>query len=318
MVVNIFYAEEFFNEVKAFEMDDSYDIYKLNHYVEIYKNNGVKYIESKDNDLSYLSRFTDLQYLGVPRDVENIEMIYNLKMLKGLKIYSSSLMKINLAVFDQLEYLWIIEDVTIRNFDFLYKIQFLYCQQWSNRDLLHLRSAINLKRLYLDYNKKLETINGIEMLKNITELHINYCTKLVDISKIVELSDTIVKLSIIDCTKIQNYNCLSSLQKLYELVMVNIHSKKRNSVESVDFLSTMVNLTRFRTNFRILDGNLLPLINMKDVQISEFFSNYNVKDRNLPHETVLFKIDEYNLTTVKLDSLENGVDDDRIVWMDQS
>ena len=63
-----------------------------------------------------------------------------------------------------------------------------------------------------------------------------------------------------------------------------------------------------------MDGDLKPLLKLKDVVVCPFYKNYNLKDKDLPHTMVW--IQEGNIgKKVRLDSLELGKEDPRILWV---
>ena len=63
-----------------------------------------------------------------------------------------------------------------------------------------------------------------------------------------------------------------------------------------------------------MDGNLNPLLKIKDAVICRFYKNYNLVDKDLPHIYVPINIDG-KIKKVELDSLELGKEDPRIIWL---
>ena len=83
--------------------------------------------------------------------------------------------------------------------------------------------------------------------------------------------------------------------------------------KSLNFISELLELEFFVTNYKIEDGDLSYLLNLKDVTIVPFYSHYNLKDEDLPHDEVEIN-DKGKIKRVKLSSLENGKNDSRIIW----
>jgi hypothetical protein len=89
---------------------------------------------------------------------------------------------------------------------------------------------------------------------------------------------------------------------------ISFHNQYLNFIKELKFLEY------FGTNYRILDGNLKPLLTLQEANISSHYRNYNLRDKDLPHITVY--ITEGNCGhRVRLDTLELGKEDPRITWL---
>ena len=54
----------FFNEKKGIIIDNAYDAYTLNCLVKYYNSNKIIFLHSQDNDLNYLDKFSNVEYLS--------------------------------------------------------------------------------------------------------------------------------------------------------------------------------------------------------------------------------------------------------------
>ena len=65
-------------------LDDAYDLYKRNQYIKYIKEKSINYLYCQDLDMNLLASFPDMEFITIPEDAENIEGVYNLKLLTGL------------------------------------------------------------------------------------------------------------------------------------------------------------------------------------------------------------------------------------------
>ena len=193
----------------------------------------------------------------------------------------------------------------------------------------NLNNSIPLKHLKL----KNYPFEDLKIDNNLVSLEI------VDASKIIELKDINtdclekVKLSFLkkleniefDCSKLTLlyiFDCkkISDLEKLlYSCVNLKeldviTYSIKGGIFNNLNFIKELKFLEYFGTNYRILDGNLKPLLALQEANISSYYRNYNLRDKELPHVTVCISEGTYGYR-VRLDSLELGKEDPRITWL---
>ena len=86
-------------------LDDAYDLYKRNQYIKYIKEKSINYLYCQDLDMNLLASFPDMEFITIPEDAENIEGVYNLKLLTGLEITANKLKLLDLSYFSNLEYL---------------------------------------------------------------------------------------------------------------------------------------------------------------------------------------------------------------------
>ena len=152
----------------------------------------------------------------------------------------------------------------------------------------------------------------IKVSNNLIKLELNDLGKL----NVIDLNCPNLKFfKIYDSKKLTNLeDFLGTCKKLRE-IKINSYSDFNATLKSIDFINNLDELEYFSTTFKILDGNLKPLLKIKDATICNYYRNYNLKDKELPHEEVL--LDENGeVNIVKLSELPKGKEDERIVWMD--
>lgn len=308
--------EMFFGNELGVIIDNSYDPYTLHIYKQYVYEHQIQYLISQDNDLSYLKFFPQIQFIEINNESENIELLYTLKELKGIKLYSSTLNKINLKLFPKLEYVYVIINEKLK-FENILSAKYLYIRFFNEKLISNICNIRNLKELTLDYCNKIESLKGIENLVQLDSIKIDYCKKLKDIYSLTMLSN-LKKVEILESNNIENIE--KTLVELNNIEMIRIFSRttsSKKSLNSLNFIKMLKKLKKFETDYIIKDGDLIPLMNLNDTCILTWKKYYNVRDKDLPHENVLYRIDNnHNFIIRKLKEIDNGKDNENIIWCD--
>jgi len=304
------YTDEFFNNSKKIIIYNSYEPYYLYEMKKYYKQNNIECIDALDTDLDvFLPSFNNVKYIYLNSDAVHLNEINKLSNLNGISLTDKQLNKIDLKILEQLEYLEInyisqtiidfntfksLKHLRLRNYPFnMLDIQNeLISFSIDNAPKLNNLKGVNtntLKKLKVENNKKLETI----------ELN---CPML-------------ISFEIYDSKKVINLEKFIESCKNVTDVSITAYSDYKAELRTIKFIEELTNLKTFITNFKILDGDLKPLLKLNDANIVRFYKNYNLKDKDLPHIEVFIR--EGNIIkVVQLDSLELGKEDPRIMWMD--
>lgn len=307
--------ETFFKNTLGIVIDNSYNPYTLNVYKKYVKEHNIKYLISQDNDLSYLKFFPQIQFIEINDESENIELLYTLKELKGIKIHSNILNKIDLKLFSKLEYVYVIINEKLK-FDKLFNIKYLYIQFFNEKSISNIYNLKHLKKLTLEYCNKIESLEGIENLVQLNSIRIDYCKKLKDIHNLIFLPN-LKELEILESNQIENIEkALIKLNKIEKIIVYSNSISSKKAFTSLDFIKNLKKLKIFQTDYIIKDGNLTPLMNLTDTSILTWKKYYNVRDKDLPHENVIYRIGNHNSIMKKLTEIENGKENENIIWFD--
>ncbi len=309
--------EMFFENELGVVIDNSYDPYTLNLYKQYVNEHHIEYLISQDNDLSYLKFFPQIQFIEINNESENIELLYTLKELKGIKLHSNILNKINLKLFPKLEYIYVIINEKLK-FDNILSAKYLYIRFFNEKLISNICNIRHLKELTLDYCNKIESLKGIENLSQLDSIKIDYCKKLKDIYSLTMLPN-LKKIEILESNNIENLE--KTLGELNNIEMIRIFSRAtspKKSLNSLNFIKRQKKLKKFETDYLIKDGDLIPLMNLNDTCILTWKKYYNVRDKDLPHENVLYRLDNnHNFVIKKLKEIDNGKDNENIIWFDE-
>jgi len=304
-----------FFKINGIVVDNTYDVFVLHSYIKYVKNNEVVYLQSQDNDLSYLENFKRIRFLSVPKEAENINYINDLQQLIGLSIYSSQIKYINKDILSRVEFLEVVfDDKTVICYENFQSLAYLKIEKYPNNELV-INSC--LKYLELNYCRQIESLECISNMMFLENLRLHYLPKLKDITQLQVSEKSLISLEIYDCKNIVGLE--KTLLKMSNLVVLALETENTDRnllLKSVSFVNGLNKLEQFSTNYRIYDGDLRPLLKLKCVNITEFYKNYNIKDKYLPHKEVLIE-ENGELRIVDIESLPNKNEDVRIVWMDK-
>ena len=256
----------FFENVNGIRFDDAYDIIKRKAYIKYVAEHHINYLHSQDDDMLNVTYFPDIEYLTVPDDAENLEALYSLRNLKGIELRAKQLRTICLSNFPQLTHLSI-GDGQAQDMSEIAKIStltHLYCQQWKLENLCSFTGFDKLEVLVLNFCGRLKRLTGLEQLTSLNGLRIEYCLKLVDIDAIITLAKTLKSLRIMDCNKVNSYDGIQALVGLEKLQLFTSQTSVKNYLQSLDFISKLKRLKSFYTNYRIVNGDMTPLLGIED------------------------------------------------------
>jgi len=260
-------------------LDDAYDLYKRSQYIKYVKEHSINYLRCQDVDMNLLTFFPEIEFITVPEDAEHLENIYKLRKLKGLEIAANKLKLLDLSGFSNLEYL-IVHDYSngcnlLLNCN---KLKHLFIIHSNITDLNSISINCNLESLHLEFCYNLKTLDGIRLFGQLKRVILDYCLKLKNISDLKFFANSLKCLRITDCNKINELS--DTLSELLAIESIHLSTSQTNCVNklpSVCFVDKLVRLKSFLTDYQIEDGDLKPLLKIKEVDILKFYKSYNLQ-----------------------------------------
>ncbi len=305
--------EPFFQVNAGIIIDDAYDIHKRLVYDEYITSNKIEYIYAQDNDISNFSFLSKVRYISLNKDCENYDFLNKYTNIEGISLYASTFNKMNSYDFKRLEKLCIIFDEEIKmKLPNIKALKLNACMYEPKQ--LDFKNLTCVKELVLMGFKK---INNLEFLPlNISNLIIDYCPKLSDINYLVSLKN-LVSLQLVDCNKINNVDkIVCNLKKLDTFSIYSDETSKCGHFGNLNFINDMPNLKKIKTDYMVDNNNLKPLLKLEDVTLLKWKKYYNLRDKDLPHKFVLVKKGKNEVTFENIEKLENGINNQNIIWND--
>ncbi len=260
-------------------LDDAYDLYKRSQYIKYVKEHSINYLRCQDVDMNLLTFFPEIEFITVPEDAEHLENIYKLRKLKGLEIAANKLKFLDLSGFSNLEYLIVHDYSNGCNLSLnCNKLKHLFIIHSNITDLNSISINCNLESLHLEFCYNLKTLDGIRLFGQLKRVILDYCLKLKNISDLKFFANSLKCLRITDCNKINELS--DTLSELLAIESIHLSTSQTNCVNklpSVCFVDKLVRLKSFLTDYQIEDGNLKPLLKIKEVDILKFYKSYNLQ-----------------------------------------
>lgn len=153
-------------------------------------------------DLSFLKEFGKyITGITIASPIDDISELKNNLHLETLFIYHNINQELDLSSFPNLKHGCFILKDNLKNLDKCYQLEHLTIANYPKKDLTYLKNLTQLKYLKLTHSKKIECIEGIEFLTELSKIELLYLSKLYNVSKMYVLKK-LSYLFIIKCKKI--------------------------------------------------------------------------------------------------------------------
>lgn len=260
-------------------LDNAYDLYLRNRYIDYVDENKINYIFSQDVDMNLVSFFPNVEFLTIPEEAQNLQALYSLRKIRGMEISARCLEILDLSKFENLEYLLIRgQPENVAQLENCKKLRILKCLQWKMSDLTKLKSIKTLRGLEIEFCDSLQSLNGIGNLTILEKVSIIYCSKLRQIEELKGVKDSLKRLILEDCNKIEDLSTIALLCNLEFLLLSSFQTRGVNKLPSLKFIREMPHLKEFLTDYKIEDGDLTPLLKVDKVDVLKFYQHYNLKE----------------------------------------
>ncbi|MBP3701863.1 MAG: hypothetical protein J6I64_08230, partial [Lachnospiraceae bacterium] len=238
------------------------------------------------DDISFLDQCPTLKHLNIhPSDSANDNFdyspLYNLSGILSLRCstkygkYHEYNTRIDYSRIHGLEDLSIGTENDM-NFQCIPSLKKLSVSDYRNLDLRNLFRSKELDTLELN-SCGIRTLDGIESAPKMQCLYLTNNRYLEDISRLVEVKETLTALRIRKSSRIRDFSILSQLANLEYLFL-----EGTNVIPTLDFIANLPNLKTMILNMEVEDGDLLPCMNLSYVHCGRIRKHYNVKAEDLP------------------------------------
>lgn len=274
----------------------------LEEHIAFIRDNNIKKAIVVAEDISFLKECSSLEYLMIFPSINSNDFdyspIYELKNIKWLQcettygIKNEKVANIDYAQFKKLKRLGVSGQEGNINVQKAKEITSLCFYEGfpSSKNLDGFIPNESLKSLRI-MQSPIQSLKGIEHSSCLTRLELSYNRKLVDISPLNNLSDTLVYLEINMCGKICDFSVLKELHNLEFLIL-----KGSNTLQDISFIKGMPNLKNFELTMNVEDGDLTCCEGLSYVRIknrkhfshkdNEFSKDYVEPEQKIPFEAI--------------------------------
>lgn len=233
----------------------------LEEHIELINRNKIKKVLIIAEKIDFIRYCPSLEYVTIipsltasTFDFAPLYELPNIKVLFCHTMYGEGEKKVanvDYSKFKKLQRLTV-DGKGHKNYDKLTGVKRIYIGRYqpAGDNLVNALDMSELEFLEL-CQSNIYTLAGIENASKLKKLHLAYCKKLVDISAISYLGETLRELSIEACAKINDFSALSELHELESLSLIGT-----NTVPNLSFLTKMPNLKSFKCFMTVEDGKL--------------------------------------------------------------
>jgi protein phosphatase 1 regulatory subunit 7 len=255
---------------------------RLNEYVKYINDSNIKEIlisspSYRLNHVNFLKECPGIEKITfLYTRISDFSGLYHLKNLKDL-CADEPIGKLDVSHFKNLESLQVNDSTHLIGVGECVNLNFLQLSKFKpkSKNLEELSNLVNIEELRL-YIPNITSLKGIENLIRLTELELYRASKLEEIDPLVTLKQNLSILRFETCKKIKNHECLSEINRLEELSLINC-----GEIENIGFIKSMKNLKKFGfIDTNVVDGDLSPCIGLR---FSGFFDkkHYSHKFKEL-------------------------------------
>lgn len=243
-------------------------------FIEIIRKESISVLRLSDSmgwraeNISFLEKLQDLGLRGVEvyaLDVKDLTPLRFIHRLEYLGLQCEFTRAPDFSDFSQLKILKLLWRPIANTIFKCGALQHLNIVNYPDVDLLKLQAMTELKRLQLK-SRNIQSLAGVECLKNLEFLDLAYCTKLetlAGVEKCLELQ--MVELD--NCKKIKDVAVLGELPGLKHFVLANCKNiRSLQPLSKCSFLESLI----FVGDTNVEDGELGPLLEMPRLKNMRF------------------------------------------------
>lgn len=241
-------SHRFFDK-DGFILDNGYDPYTLNRYIDYYSANKVEYIRCQDDDLMNLLPFNDVQYIVISEDAIHFDVLDRLCALKGISLHNDQLSCISENVKMRIESLVVHchtnQAICLNGFP---SLKHLSIDGFKNSDLSFL-GGLSVCRISIS-SGTVKELRGLEKHIGLESFEAFYCPRLHDISALRTMK-RLKTISFDECNHLNpdfTQHLPDSVERLR--IMGSEYTAPKTHFETLAFLSDLPNLKVFTTNWR--------------------------------------------------------------------
>lgn len=239
------------------------DSRRLNECIEEMQRTGIKSVHlnsefgwKKSSSINFLQEHSWIEGVEILEDDIDVAVLNQMPNLKWLRLVGRSVKGQidfnNLKNLLSFEAFW--KKSNFLNFECCTSLQYVWISRCPWADFKILDGFIHLAKLKLHYGH-LQTLHGISALRSMSSLHLGSFPHLSSVEEL-RFCNSLERLVIEKCKKIESYDALKDLRQLRALVLM-----ESAPIDSVSFLGRFDNLEYAYMGLEILDKDVQVLKN---------------------------------------------------------
>ncbi|MBC8061545.1 MAG: hypothetical protein H7Y18_12890 [Clostridiaceae bacterium] len=225
-------------------------------------------------DLGFLAEFQSLLYLEVvsekPINVAPIESLHNIRGLHVTELKNG----LDFMNFPHLEIFLGKWHEKNQNLESCRDLRSIFINNYNSKtkDFCELKNIVRLENLHI-IRSNIESLKGIETLKDLKKLMIAYAPKLKDIYDIGKAN--LREIEFAKTRKIEDYHLFGNIEYLRKIILDNCAD-----IKDIKWISNLRNLDFFSfVETNIVDGDLNPLLDLPELRYVGYLNkkHYNFR-----------------------------------------
>lgn len=247
------------------------DSKRTHEYIQYINENDITAVTLTDSfymnsDIDFLSECSAIHTINITSsyvvDLKGLSYLNKLKVLS----FGEPKTPIDVSQFSELSTLHVDLNKNVLGLEDCVNLRVLKLWKFKppSKDLTGLSNLTKLVEVELTQSA-VTSLKGIEVFTSLQKVGVYYCSKLERIQSLAEGSSPINKLSIESCKKIKDFEKLSALKELEELLIT-----ESGEIPSIEFIKQLPLLRSFVfMGTTVMDGNLNPCAGLQYVAFTD-------------------------------------------------
>lgn len=199
---------------------------------------NIEHIHLQTYSLDFLNdkRLKNVRGIYIQFEIDDLSPLMNYNQLTHLRITEDNNKVFDFSYFPNLIFLNGIGPKKYQNFDKLTKLKHAYMHNFRKKDFSELSNCAALKTLEI-YSVSCDNLNGLSTLKQLEELKLEKCPKLISLKGINKSNTKLKLIYLSNCKKLQDASTLSKLPNITDLIISEV-----NELDSLKFLSSLTKI----------------------------------------------------------------------------
>jgi hypothetical protein len=222
-------------------------------------------------DLTFLKCLGFVQSISIADNHYNIQPVNDLHELREIRIgdFKGS---IDFNNFPHLMVLGTSWSTKLKNLENSTSLSWLWLENYRDESLDRFKNLKKLSYLHL-YKTSIKTLNGMEGINALTELHIDTAGQLESLDGINQNNLNLRVMDIFRAPKLTDYNALK-----YLLNLENLRFTKTGDMQDIYVLRSFSNLKRVILGIKVLNGDMILSNDIDEYKFLNF-PHYNLKSK---------------------------------------
>ncbi|TAA71992.1 leucine-rich repeat domain-containing protein [Planococcus salinarum] len=236
-------------------------------------------VDWEDQDIDFLKSLDFLKGIEIYAfDIKDVSVLHHLPTLEHIGLECNLSVELDISQFKHLRIFFSRHSKKLKKWWKVSTLERLNLTNYPFEDLMPLQQLVCLKSLQLT-STKLQTLNGINHLKNLQLLDLYSCPKLISLESLNALK-SLEEIEFDSCKRIEKLDEIEGLENLRKFILTNC-----GDIQSIEPLKNCLHLKKIFIggNTTITDGDFSPLLELPNLTTFIFVEkkHYSYKQKEV-------------------------------------